>query len=142
MANAMTDNPDDDRLVDEASETRLPLVEERAVVSKHEVERVGVRVHMRTHEEEVPFSEMLRQERVEVERVPLGTILDTAPETREEDGALVVPVVEEVLVKRYRLVEEVRITSRTEMVEATDTIVLRRQEAVVDENPDPSPPKP
>ena len=123
---------------DATDEAHVPLVEEQAVIEKREVERVGARIHMRTHEEEVPFSETLRREHVEVERVPLGTIVDEAPVSREENGALIVPVVEEVLVKRFRVIEEVRITSRAEMVETEDTVTLRRQEAVVEEAPPPS----
>ena len=117
---------------------RVPVVEERAVVSKRQVERVGARIHLRTHEEEVPYSETLRRETIEVERVAVGTIVDEPPATREEGTTLVIPVVEEVLVKRYRIVEEVRVVPRVAEVEASDTVVLRRQEAVVErgEGPD------
>ena len=62
----------------------------------------------------------LQQEDVAVERVPLGVPVETLPAVREEDGVLIVPVVEEQLVVTTRLIlkEEIRITrrSRTELV--------------------------
>ena len=116
----------------------VPLVEERVIVEKRDVENVGARIHLRTHEEDVPFSETLRKGHVEVQRVPLGLIVDEPPVSREEDGVFIVPVVEEVLIKRFRIVEELRITSHVELVEMRDTVTLRRQEAIVNDDPDPS----
>jgi stress response protein YsnF len=54
---------------------------------------------------------LLRSDTVEVERVPIGRVVETAPEPREQDGVWIVPVVEEELVLRTRLVlkEEVHI---------------------------------
>jgi stress response protein YsnF len=52
--------------------------------------------------------------------VPIGRPVEVAPQVREEDGVLIVPVLEERLVVTTELVlkEEIRITkkSRTEMV--------------------------
>lgn len=129
-----------EEIVDDATETRVELVEERAVVDKRTVERVGARIHLRTSEEEVPYTETLRKERVTVERKPLDTLLDVPPETRMEGDTMIVPVVEEVLVKRYRVIEELHIASTTETVEVADTVVLRRQEAIVDDTPGPATP--
>ena len=62
----------------------------------------------------------LQQEDVAVERVPRGVPVETLPAVREEDGVLIIPVVEEQLVVTTRLIlkEEIRITrrSRTELV--------------------------
>ena len=132
---------DDDSASDGSDDTtgvsaeRISIVEEKAVVEKRDVERIGARIQLRTHEEEVPISETLRRERVEVERVAVDEVFDEPPTPREEEGALIVPVVEEVLVKRYRVVEELRVTSRAETVEAGETVTLRRQEAIVDDEP-------
>ena len=130
--NSVSDRPDD--AMDDSVE-RISVAEEKAVVEKRDVERIGARIQLRTHEEEVPISETLRRERVEVERVAVDEVFDEPPTPREEEGALIVPVVEEVLVKRYRVVEELRVTSRAEIVEAGETVTLRRQEAIVDEEP-------
>jgi hypothetical protein len=50
---------------------------------------------------------------VEVERIPRSVIVETMPAMREEDGALIVPVVEERLVVTTELVlkEEIKITN-------------------------------
>lgn len=120
---------------------RIPLAEERATIDKRVVERLGARVHLRTHEEEVPYTETLRRESVEVKRVPVNEIVETVPASREGDGVLIVPIVEEVLVKRFRVVEELHIHTRNETVEVSDAVTLRRQEAIVDDAPaDVAPP--
>ena len=125
------------RLDDPDATLRVQLGEERAVVGKRIVEREAVRVHLRTVEEEVAYTETLRRDQVTVERQAVGRVVDAVPETRVEGDTTIVPVVEEVLVKRYRVIEEVRITSTVLTEDVTDTITLRRQEAIVDGNPDP-----
>jgi len=120
----------------------IPLVQERAVILRREVETGRVRLHLRTEVEEVPVSADLRTETMEVERVPIGRELavgEAAPAPREEeDGAvLVVPVLEEVLVveKRLVLTEELRIRRRTAVETVESTIALRRQRAEVERLP-------
>ena len=101
-------------------EETIPLAEERIEVGKREVERgrVVVRTHVEEREELAEVA--LRQEDVTVERVPVGRPVEAAPQMREEDGVLIVPVLEERLVVMTELVlkEEIRITkkSRTEIV--------------------------
>jgi stress response protein YsnF len=89
----------------------IPVLEEKAVIGTREVEtdRVLVRTHVETRDETV--ERLLRSDTVEVERVPIGRVVETAPGPREQDGVLIVPVVEEELVVQTRLVlrEEVRI---------------------------------
>ncbi len=119
---------------------RIPVGRERIVVSKTEVERVAARVSLRTHVEDVPVSETLRTERVEIERIPLDRIVAEPPAPRVEDGVTIIPVVEEVLVRQFRIIEEVRIVSHAETAEHTETVTLRRQEAVVEDAPAEAPP--
>lgn len=118
----------------------IPLLEERLVVGRREVETGRVRVHLTTTTEDAAMHEVLREERVEIQRVPaVGREVTATPAVREEeDGAvLVVPVMEEVLVVERRLVlkEELRIrrvsTSRT----SEQTVPLRRQTATVERVP-------
>jgi stress response protein YsnF len=93
------------------TEIVIPVLEERAVIGTRAVEsdRVLVRTRVETRDETV--ERLLRSDTVEVERVPVGRVVETAPEPREEDGVLIVPVIEEELVLRTRLVlrEEVHI---------------------------------
>ena len=77
---------------------RLELVEERLEVGKREVERGRVVVRTRVETREEIAEAALRQEEVSVERVPVGRPVEAAPPVREEDGVLIVPVLEERLV--------------------------------------------
>jgi uncharacterized protein (TIGR02271 family) len=98
----------------------IELAEEQLRVSKREVERGRVVVRNRVEEREEIAEAALRQEDVTVERVPIGRPVEVTPQVREEDGVLIVPILEERLVVTTELVlkEEIRITkkSRTEMV--------------------------
>jgi stress response protein YsnF len=93
------------------TEIVIPVLEERAVVGTRKVEtdRVLVRTRVETHDETI--ERLLRHDTVEVERVPIGRVVEAVPEPREEGGVLIVPVVEEELVVQTRLVlrEEVHI---------------------------------
>ena len=119
----------------ESTET-IPLREERLRVERRVVETGRVRVHLSTTTEDATVREALRQESVEVERVPVGREVATAPAVREEeDGAvLVVPVLEEVLVVERRLVlrEELRIRRVSSSRTSAQTVPLRRQTATVE----------
>jgi stress response protein YsnF len=103
----------------ERTET-IELKEEELEVSKREVERGRVIVRTRIEEREELAQAALIQQEVEVERIPRSVVVETMPDVREEDGVLIVPVVEERLVVTTELVlkEEIRITkkSRTEIV--------------------------
>jgi uncharacterized protein (TIGR02271 family) len=98
----------------------IELAEEELRVGKREVERGRVVVRTRVEDRDEIAEAALRQEDVTVERVPIGRPVEAAPQVREEDGVLIVPVLEERLVVTTELVlkEEIRITkkSRTEMV--------------------------
>lgn len=112
----------------------IALAEEHAEITKHAIERgrVIVRTHTESRDELVEIA--LRQEDVTVERVPVGLPVEVAPAMREEDGVLIVPVLEEQLVVSTRLVlkEEIRITrqARTEVVQ--QTVSLRSERAVIE----------
>ena len=125
--------------VDPEAAQIIPLLEERLVVRRREVETGRVRVHLTTKTEDAAVREVLREERVEVERVPIGREVATAPAVREEeDGAvLVVPVLEEVLVVERRLVlkEELWIRRVSTNRTSEQTVPLRRQTATVERVP-------
>jgi stress response protein YsnF len=71
---------------------------------------------------------------VTVQRIPVGRPVEVAPEVREEDGVLIVPVLEERLVVMTELFlkEEIRITkkSRTEIVR--EPVRLRSERAEIE----------
>lgn len=90
----------------------VPLHQEVLDASTREVERGNVRVHKRV--ETVPFQQTVSvgREEVSVEHVPVGQIVERAPEPHWDGDTLIVPLVEEVVYvdKRLRVREELRIT--------------------------------
>src|SRR3954447_12500971 len=112
----------------------IELVEEHAEITKRAIERgrVVVRTHVESRDEIAEIA--LRQEDVTVERVQIGLPVEVAPVTREEDGVLIVPVLEEQLVVSTRLVlkEEIRITRQVRTEVAQETVHLRSERAVVE----------
>ena len=76
----------------------IELVEEQLEIGKREVERGRVVVRTRVEERDEVAEIELQQEDVSVERVPRGVPVETQPAAREEDGVLIIPVVEEQLV--------------------------------------------
>lgn len=124
----------------------IPLVEERVEVGKRAVERGRVTVRMRVEEREELARAALRQEDVTVERVPIGHPVEAPPPVREENGVLIVPVLEERLVVRTELVltEELRIHrhSRIEQVAIPVRVRSERAEVARSEGPGPEPTEP
>ncbi len=93
-----------------------------------------VRVHVQTTEHTKIVCEKLDVTHVEVERVPVGRVVDAQPPVREEGDMTIVSVVEEVLVIERRLVlkEEIRLRRVHTTVEHREPVVLRKQAAIVE----------
>jgi uncharacterized protein (TIGR02271 family) len=116
------------------SEEVIPLVEETTSISKRAVVTGRVRVQTVTDTVEELARADMQRETVEVTRVPVDKMVDSAPEIRTDGDVTIVPVLEEVLVVEKRLVlkEELHIRRRvaTEAVEVP--VTLRKQRAVVE----------
>ncbi len=124
-----TGNVESGRSVQTRDEVAIPVVEENLSVGRREVDSGGVRVTQRVEEQPVREQVTVRDEAIEVERVPVDRPVD--PDTmRDLDEAFIpvsvemrerdeVPVVE----KQARVVEEVvvdkEVRERTETVEGT-----------------------
>ena len=92
-----------------------------------------MRVSTVTREHEHRIDEDLTHTRVEIQRVPIGRPIDTAPPVREEGDTTILSVVEEVIVIRRQLVlkEEVRIR-RVQVAERyQDNVTVRQQDISV-----------
>ena len=76
----------------------LPLTEERLEVGKCAVERDRLVVRTRVDVRDELAALDLRQDEVEVERVPVDRVVETSPGIHEKDGVLIVPILEERLV--------------------------------------------
>jgi uncharacterized protein (TIGR02271 family) len=121
------------------SEEVIPLVEETATVEKREVVTGRVRVQTVTDTVEELAHADVQRESVEVTRVPVDRMVETAPEIRTEGDVTIVPVLEEVLVVEKRLVlkEELHIRRCIAAETVEVPVTLRKQRAVVErEAPD------
>src|ERR687885_511139 len=129
--------------IEQRGEIKVPIVEERLNVGKREVEQGGVRVYKRVEEVPVEKQVTLRDETVQVARVPVDQPIDPATlseegideafrpvsvELRERDE---VPVVE----KQARITEEVVINK--DVRERTETVrdTVRRTDVDVEQIP-------
>ena len=125
------------RFLQTGEETVIPVVEEEAHLEKRLVERNRTRITKQVHTEEETIETPLRQERVQVERVPVERIIDS-PLTSHYDGdTLVIPVMEEVLIieKKLFLKEEVRVTKYVGEIEHQETVTLRKEAVSVERTP-------
>jgi uncharacterized protein (TIGR02271 family) len=133
-----------ERLAAEATEaTRvLPIIEERATIRREVVETGRVRLTRQVQQTDEQVTVPVQHEEVQVERVPLNQTLPsgaTAPETRYEGDTLIIPVLREIAVVETRLllVEELRVTKRQVTTQHTETLVLRKEEMLVEHLPTP-----
>jgi uncharacterized protein (TIGR02271 family) len=116
------------------SEEVIPLVEETASIGKREVVTGRVRVQTVTDTIEELARADVQRESVEVTRVPIDRMVETAPEIRTEGDVTILPVVEEVLVVEKRLVlkEELHIRRRVTTETAEVPVTLRKQRVEVE----------
>lgn len=119
----------------ERKQVAVPIVEETAEVEIRERVVGTVRVHSRVRQHVAEIDEPLERVEVEVERVPVGQWVDAVPDPRQEGDTTIIPVVEEVVVKRLRLVEEVRVTRRRTTHHHQERVELRRTEVEVERTP-------
>lgn len=124
----------------ESQKNIISVVEEQLHVGKKVVETGTVRISKTIHTEESLVEAPLVHDEVSVERVPMNTYIETAPEVRYEGDLMIIPVVQEVVVieKRLMLVEEIRVLKRQLETTVSQTVSLRKEEIEVTrtENPD------
>lgn len=127
------------------AELAVPVVEEQLEVERARVHTGSVHVHKQVEEVPAHIQEPVTAEVVDVQRVPVGRVVEQPPQVRHEGDVLVVPVVQERLVLRKELVlvEEVRITRRLEHRMAEQQTTLRRERVdIVRHAPGDPPPQP
>jgi uncharacterized protein (TIGR02271 family) len=119
----------------------LRLYAEDATVSRQTVETGRVRVAKVTRVRDHLVDELLARTNVEVERVPIGRVIDAMPAVKDEGDLMVVPVVEETVVVERRLVlkEELHIRRVRTTERYRDTVKLRYQTAEVTRIPAKNP---
>lgn len=113
-----------------ADDLVIPVVAEEILIGTEQVTRGVVRVHKHVVTEEKTVDAVVSAEEVVVERRPVNQLVEgAAPQVREENGTVIIPVLEEVLVveKRLLLREEVHLSKRTTSSSAPQTVTLRRE---------------
>lgn len=122
-------------------EVRIPLLEEAVVVGKQRRATGKVTVSTEVTTENLIARETLDRRTADVKRVPHGIEVDHEPQVREENGVLIVPVVEERLVieKRLFLVEELHIIREHTSLPVEIPVTRRVMRAVVDRDDATSP---
>ena len=116
----------------------IPLHAEEVSIGKRQVATGRVKVSTVTQARDALVEQLLQSERVEVERVPVGKVINAAPEVRTEDDTIIIPIVEETMVVQRQLVlkEEVRIRRIRETQNYQEHVLLRRQEVVITRVPE------
>jgi uncharacterized protein (TIGR02271 family) len=120
----------------------LQLFAEEAMVSRQTVETGRVRIATVTHTRDHLVDELLARTDVEVERVPIGRVIDAIPPVRDDADVVIIPVVEETVVLERKLVlkEELHIRRKHTTERFQQTVKLRHQTAEVTRIPAPGPP--
>ncbi|MEN4833832.1 YsnF/AvaK domain-containing protein [Pantoea vagans] len=115
----------------EGSEQVLSLAEETVEVSKQRVIDGHVRVTRQVTEHQQKIALMLRQQTADIQRIPKSERLTEMPAIREENGVLIIPIVEEEveIVRHLVLKEEWHIRKVVSEVETEQIVSLRRQQA-------------
>lgn len=122
-------------MADESQQTsRIPLVEERLVVAKRDLETGKVRIRTVVDHEFAHYTEQLHYQKVQVERVAIDRDVEVAPDIRQDGDTLIIPVVEEYVFmeKRLRLKEELHVRTVRGVEHVADTIPVRRMRAIVE----------
>ena len=114
-------------------ETIIPLYEESLSVARRKVERGRYRIDVRVVERDQSVEQTLERQDVEVERIAVGRVVETAPEIRQEGDVMIIPIVEEevVLVTRLVLREEIHIRKKTTQRTEQFTVKLRSERAEI-----------
>ncbi len=114
----------------------IPVVAERLQVGKRQVISGKVAVHKTVEERLETVTLPLQSETVDVKRIPIGEVLSQPTVSRQEGDTLVIPVLEEVLVteKRFRLIEEIHITTKRTQRDEVQEVMLRREKVRLERN--------
>jgi len=110
---------------------RIPIVEERLQLEKRTVETGRVRVTSKVVTETHPVHETLTAETVRVEHVPVDQWVSDVPPVRTEGDRTIISVIEEVLVKRIRVIEEIHLIRERRETVFDEAVTLRRTEVDV-----------
>jgi uncharacterized protein (TIGR02271 family) len=115
----------------------VPVLVEELEVQKRLVETGKVRMTKVVHERETLVDEPLFQDTVAITRVPMQRVVDGPVPVREENGTIIISLMEEVLVveKRWMLREEIHIRTQRLETHQPQRITLRSEDVHVERVP-------
>jgi uncharacterized protein (TIGR02271 family) len=115
----------------QVEEVVIPVIEEQWAIAKEQVARGIVRVRKEIEAVEQTIDLDTTSEQISIERVEINRLLDgdDIPMPREEDGVLIIPLIEEVQVVETRLMlrEEVHVTRHRTTTSTPEVVMLRRE---------------
>jgi stress response protein YsnF len=116
------------------AQVSLPIVEESVSVRKKKRVSSKIRVRTRVIESAHTVDEPLVCETVNVERRAIDRWVEGPVPVRQEGDTTVISVMEEVVVvqKRWKVVEEIRLTKRESIRHEPQQVTVRRTEATVE----------
>ena len=118
----------------QVAEDVIPVLEETARAKAREVSKGRVRVRTETDAIEEVIETTIREDGVEITRVPVDQVVTEIPAVRTKDGVTIIPVLEEVVTIQTQLVlkEEIHIHRSVETKAVKVPVRLRKQRAVVE----------
>ena len=117
------------------SQLVIPVIEEQVNVDVQTVDTAKILVQKKIVEEQVTVDVPLLHETYDVERIPVNRIVDTPPSMHEEGNVTIIPVIREVIVKRYEIVEEIRLTKKQQSVPHQEEITVKKEEVRIERMP-------
>jgi stress response protein YsnF len=121
--------PLENKLPEQSAERiTIPVIEEQVRVGVTPRATGKVRIAKTVTSETVQVEVPYTQENIEVERIAINEYVDEAPPAvRYEGDVMIVPVLQEVLVKKLLLVEELRVTQVRHSSSEIQEITLRKE---------------
>ena len=112
----------------------IPVIQEELQVAKRVIETGTVRINKSVAEREEIVDEPLVREDFEIERLPVGKVIDKPMEVEYEGDTMLLPVMEEELVVEKRLIlkEIIRVTRHKEKIHQPQRVTLRSEEVKVE----------
>src|SRR5580658_10301856 len=112
----------------------IPLLADGISIERRPIEGDTIRVTVKTKTREHVVDEPIIQQRVEIERIPIGRTVEIAPPVRTEGDTTIIPVVEEIVVVERLLVLKEEIILRRMQTSARhhENVSVREQEAVIE----------
>jgi stress response protein YsnF len=115
----------------------IPLVSEELRIEKRDTSTGKVRVQTVVETVDELACTTIVEDSLDVQRVPIGKVVDEPPGVRTEGDVTIIPVLKETMIveKRLMLVEEVHIRRTRSSREVEMPVTLRQQKAVIVEVP-------